>query len=335
MSCQKLLDKPYDFVECGEFLFINKQSNYEDSINICKNHGYELAYINIMSGLAVETGLKENTYKQLNYFQLNKEYYRVGLRFLYENGTWRAKWSNGVFDDVLKIDDVRLVDSHKNDNCYDVLIYKNMKDIFRVDCNRSDVFLCRKPTIINETKSTEGTIHPPTTTSTTFTASSGNYDVTSPSTTISNQNNASLLIGLSVAFSVIFLIAVILLAYICFNKRKQEDKNKLEKSQNVAASFEAGQESVDELKNNDVTYMEISEYKKSENVYKEVGNNEVENNEVVDENETVQLSANEAVYTMINKIKKPDNEVTGENSNDAVYTVVNKNKKVQNNDNIV
>ena len=347
MTCAS--DENEIYQTCNDYLFVNKQKTFEDSISFCKYNSRELAKIKIKSTNVDHKSSYVDDDKLKEYLSKAKyNYYRIGLKIKNNEGTWVGKWSNGDNYDVSEKIDL-FKPEHENNKCYDVIINKSSGWISKIRCADSFHFLCKKPE--ERTQSSKGEYHPPTTTSTVFTSSPGNYDVTNASTATKNQNTGSLLIGLSVAFSIIFLIAVILLVYICCNKRKHnDDKPKTEKCQNVAAQFEAGRDSVDELKNNDVTYMEISEYKKSENVYNqvgnievgnnevennEVGNNEVLNNEVVNGNETIQLSANEAVYTMINKIKKPDDEVTGETSNDDVYTVVNKNKKVQNNENTV
>ena len=111
------------------------------------------------------------------------------------------------------------------------MINKSTGHLLKIKCGRFDYFLCKKP----------------------FTSSPGNYGNT---TTITNQNNGSLLIGLSAAFSILFLIAVFLLVYICYNKRKQNNKSKTGKSQNVASKLEAKNELVCALENNENIYME-------------------------------------------------------------------------------
>ena len=228
MSCQQKLHRLYNYIDCGEFLFIDKKLSYEESVSTCKDHGYELAFINIESGKAVENSFDTNLYNELNNLGLDRMFYRTGLRFLHGGGGWVAKWFNGIVDDEIKFDDVKLKargnfdDVSKEDRCYDVIIHKYLNNIYRVGCDITEAFVCRTQVDIPNTRPTNA----PTTI---ITSSTENYDVTHAAKTKTNLNTSSALIGLSTVFSIFFLAACISLAYFCYKKRKKNNLKVLKK----------------------------------------------------------------------------------------------------------
>lgn len=97
MTCGTSKDRDYTYVKCGKFLIIDKQLDYKDSITYCENHGYKLAFVNIKSGMADEKELKANTPHVLKYFGIERNYYRVGLKFEKKRRqlVWKmVKWRN-------------------------------------------------------------------------------------------------------------------------------------------------------------------------------------------------------------------------------------------------
>ena len=211
MNCQQKLHRLYNYVDCGEFLFIDKKLSYEDSVYTCKDHGYGLAFVNIESGKAVEGSFNLKLYKELKFLGLDRKFYRIGLRFLQESSGWLAKWSNSTVDDKIIIDDIKEIarvnfdDVSKVDRCYDVVIQRNLESIFRVGCDITEAFVCRTQVDIPNTRPTQVT-------TATITSSTENYDVTNAANTKTNLNTGSALIGLSAVFSIFFLAAFILLA---------------------------------------------------------------------------------------------------------------------------
>ena len=297
MSCRKYVG----YLKCNEFLFVDNQLKFGDSVKYCKDHNYELAKINIKYGDAEDDELNKVLTENL------KNHYRIGLKFENKDGTWYGTWSNGeVYRQA--IGDIGLFSlEHINDDCYEVVINKDLESLYLIDCNRKYPPLCRKPVI-------------PITDITQFPVISNPYpaSTSSPPNSFPNtpslswgpvpnsQPTGSVLIGLCATFSILFLIAVILLAYICYNKKKVA-KSKREKSHNVADIIEPG--SVD---GNEVTYMEVNECNKDENENEGEGNEGVENEEVGDE-----PSASAAVYAVVNKKNKlKKSEEDGRSSNE-------------------
>ena len=329
MACTPFDDGYDKYQICNEFLFVNKQMNFEDSVEYCEGHKYELAKINIKSGNADDDELRKYS------SELFYNYYRIGLQFRNKDGSWFGQWLNGDSYDTTSSGEIDIFNNIVNDECYDVIINRDLKRLQRISCGRSDQFLCKKPGNRITPKTPVDKIHPPTTI---VTSSSGHNYNTLTSVSNTNQAASSVLVGLSVASSILFFIAIILLTYTCYNKRKKVNcQPETEKNQNVADEIEPGYQSIDELKNNDATYMEISEYNK-----KKSEEDEVENDKIV--TEKVQLFTSDAVYTLVNKKNKPgksekhgnnSNEVCNDKESDAVYTIVNKTKKEQNTHDIV
>ena len=220
MNCQQKFHRLYNYVDCGEFLFIDKKLSYEESVSACKDHVYELAFIDIESGKADEKSFGLNLYNELVNLGIDSKFYRIGLRFLHEGGKWLAKWSNGTVDDEIKIDDFREIARvnfdyvSKVDRCYDVIIHRNLKRIFRVGCDITEAFVCRTQIDIPNTRPTKVS-------TAAITSSTETYDVTHAANTKTNLKTGSALIGLSTVFSVFFLAAFILLAFFATKKEKK------------------------------------------------------------------------------------------------------------------
>lgn len=181
----------------------------------------------------------------------------------------------------------------KNSDCNDVIISKDMKRLYRTDCAGQFPVICKKYPVIS----------------------------LNTTTTTTNQATESVLIGLSAAISVFFVIALLLLAYVCYKNKsganKDDDKIKTDVAQNLPDQIDPGYQSIDEIKNGEVTYMEI----------KEGGNGDKEN-----EKETIQFSRSKAVYT---QIKKKTADMINSGSFSDIYTIVDKTTNNQKIDNIV
>ena len=358
MNCQQKLHRLYNYVDCGEFLFIDKKLSYEDSVYTCKDHGYGLAFVNIESGKAVEGSFNLKLYKELKFLGLDRKFYRIGLRFLQESSGWLAKWSNSTVDDKIIIDDIKEIarvnfdDVSKVDRCYDVVIQRNLESIFRVGCDITEAFVCRTQVDIPNTRPTQVT-------TATITSSTENYDVTNAANTKTNLNTGSALIGLSAMFSIFFFAALILLAFYCYKKRKENSlKTLTEKSQNVAVQSEAGYGSIYEAVNDDKSktsirqngidqfkpksiycFDDISEIEKSQKISdsSEAGSLETyecmegsiqENSQNVEDNfearhdSTNELNKDDSVYL---EMKFTNDKTNKENYNDDIYATVHKN----------
>ena len=126
-----------DYLICKDFLFVNKTKQFEESIEHCKNLNYELAKIKIKDGKADDDELKKYLSKVLyNY------YYRICLQFRKIAGTWVGQWANG---DRYDNGELEIRQGHESDKCFDVIIYKDMKSLFRIKCDVPVEFICRKP----------------------------------------------------------------------------------------------------------------------------------------------------------------------------------------------
>ena len=86
---KSIVQKSYTYFDCEEFLFIDQQFVYKESVRICERRKSELAKINIKP-------------KEINDVSLNKvinqnfsfSYFRIGLRLKKESGKLYGKWYN-------------------------------------------------------------------------------------------------------------------------------------------------------------------------------------------------------------------------------------------------
>ena len=311
MVCTTPDDEEYEYRVCGEFLFIDEILNYENSTALCNAHNHELAYINVESGEAVENELVKHS------AVVAKSYYRIGLKFERKNGILSGMWVNGETYDTENNGEIEVSSPLVDPNCNEVLINRDMKTLVRVNCNVLHAALCRKKhTISNTAPSTGGTLK--------TTLDNGNStNELHTSTVSSNQiEEGTTFIGISVAVAIVLIFLLVLLAYICYNRRKKshkkDDRCEKEKSQNVPDAVEPGYQTVAEFNNNDATYMEVDENNK----------NTTEENEEIEEKGLT----SDAVYTQVSKRKSSTETEKGDlnDSNDknvpVVYTTVDKTK---------
>ena len=139
MSCKTVYIKTTKSHECDDFLFVNKPLNFQDSVKYCKDQNYRLARVKIKSGEIDEVNFKKYTSEVVGH------YYRVGLKFEHKNNTWFSRWSDGANYDVITNGEVKLYSkAFKDKKCYEVIANKDMKRVFKTECGRAKMFLCRK-----------------------------------------------------------------------------------------------------------------------------------------------------------------------------------------------
>ena len=127
--------------KCGEFLFVGKALNFEDSVKFCKKHNYKAAKFNIKSGKVDEDELN----KFMN--EING-HFRVGLKFVNKNGTWSGMWADGENYDETFSGSIKLYSIYdENNSCYEVILKMfDKRRICKVKCGYTYFFVCRKPT---------------------------------------------------------------------------------------------------------------------------------------------------------------------------------------------
>ena len=139
MNCKTVYIKNTKSHKCDDFLFVNKPLNFKDSVEYCKDQNYRLARVNLKSGEIDEGNFNKYTSEVVGH------YYRVGLKFEYENNAWFSYWSDGANYDVITNGEVKLYSkAFKDKKCYEVIANKDMKRVFKTECGRSKMFLCKK-----------------------------------------------------------------------------------------------------------------------------------------------------------------------------------------------
>ena len=112
-----------------------------------------------------------------------------------------------------------------------------------------------------------------------------------------NLPTNSVLIGMSFATALLFLVVVILLAYILYGKSKRkgkkEDQSKTLKSRNLPDQIKAAYQTIDELNSNEATYAERKEKSKVK----------TEKNNKANENTKISYSTLVAAYTKVDENK--------------------------------
>ena len=87
MSCKTVYMDNIGRVKCGEFMFVYKDLNFDESVEFCKNQNYQLAKIEIKQGEVISNVLQ--------YSHQFGGFVRIGLKFLKKNGTWSGEWADG------------------------------------------------------------------------------------------------------------------------------------------------------------------------------------------------------------------------------------------------
>lgn len=146
MKCKKkkkvktFVQKSYTYFDCGEFLFIDHQFEYKESVKICKHRKSELAKINIRSIEVNDISLNKVINQDSTF-----SYFRIGLRLKKQSGKLYGKWSNNEDYGPLPIEEF-LFYKDQNSNCFDAVINKKTKNIILFKCDTEIKFaaLCRK-----------------------------------------------------------------------------------------------------------------------------------------------------------------------------------------------
>ena len=140
-----LTDNSFEFLICKDYLFVNAYSDFQESVDFCNYNNRELAKIKINSTRVGDDELIKCISKS------TEIYYRIGLQFKNNEGTWVGKWSNG--DQYEKNKEIRLFSpDHKKDECYDLTIDKLTGRLLKLKCGEPYYFLCKTPEKIKGTK---------------------------------------------------------------------------------------------------------------------------------------------------------------------------------------
>ena len=143
MDCVKSENNWQKLIKCGNLMFIDTESNYEDSIKLCKNFNHELAVGDVKSSKAYGNNLKRLTRKIKKQFtSFNDGLYGIGLKFQRVNETFEGYWVNGNMFDIKNNRKIKNYLNLLDFDCSRVLVDNTSQSLEFDSCNRSYPTLC-------------------------------------------------------------------------------------------------------------------------------------------------------------------------------------------------
>ena len=271
MSCEFVSIDNTNHLKCGEFLFVDKLLDFEDSVELCKSQNHQFAVVNIKVG-------EVNGSKYKNATSLSD---RAGSKFGNKSCVRFGQMTDGKKYGQISGGKIKLSD--ESGGCYEVIANaSDLESAFRPRCGGIYFFLCRTPRSAATVSSTDSPTAKPrpsyssyssevlnkknfyaASESKTGSANTSTNTKTSKSSNVSNAdggtgvsaNNNSSLIGMSIALCFLFIVVLLLMTHICYkNGNKRNNKKNKKKLLKVRYS-PADNRLLDDVtaKKNDVT----------------------------------------------------------------------------------
>ena len=239
MNCKFVNIDTTNHLKCGELLFVDKKLGFEDSVRLCKSQNYQLVMVNI----------KLSDVDDSRYENKTSGSRRPGLKAGNQNCTRSGQRADGEEHGEKSGGKIKLSD--ENGDCYEVVAnVGGLESAFRPRCGGIYFFMCRssgdaasvsltgspttKPQLVYSSKILSKKYFYTTSKATIgFAKTSSNTTTTKPGS-ISNGNGYTrennILIGMSVALCLLFVITLLLMTHIfCKKRNKQNKRNKKNK----------------------------------------------------------------------------------------------------------
>ena len=233
MDCVQSANNGHKLLKCRNFLFIDTESNYEDSIKLCKVFNHELAVVDIKSGRVSGNSLKRLTKKikkQLPSF--SDGLYGIGLKFQRVNETFEGNWVNRKKFNVQNNKKVKHYLNLLEFDCIRVLVDVTSQSLELDSCNNSYQPLCTELSEGSTQITTINTTNTPKTNTSVKNISQTDNMVQNKSEFGCNISTNILLTSLSLLAVMLIFLTIVYSYKKCFekNQKQETDTNNIKPS---------------------------------------------------------------------------------------------------------